>query len=88
MEDLVIEPEIDQEICSDSGAPDQVAIPDGELVEPDIVLGMDHSNSSNGAGQSISSLEIVQDTEHPSGRPKRKIVKHGRPLDNQFLYYE
>ena len=87
--DSIVEPEIDQEIDSvDVGRLDQLMAPDAELVEPDIGTGMDHCDSSYGASQSISSIENVHDSVHPSGRLKRKIIKQGRPLDNQFLYYD
>ena len=85
------EPEIDQELNNtiDSGVLNQIVVPDMVLVEPDFVA--DHSDSSRGASQMISPTEISQVTEdivHPSGRPKRKIVKNSRPLDDQFMYYD
>ena len=32
---------------------------------------------------------FFEDTNvHPSGRPKRTVTSRGRPLDNDFVYYE
>ena len=73
----------------DSGILDQIVVLDIDSVEPDFIV--DHSDSSRGASQMISPTEISQiaeDIVHPSGRPKCKIVKNSRPLDDQFLYYD
>ena len=80
-----IEPVIDQDLNNDAGMLDQIMVPD---VEPELIV--DHSDSSNGANQ-ISPIvisQVAEDTVHPSGRPKRRIVKNSRPLDEQFLYYD
>ena len=80
-----IEPVIEQDLNNDAGMLDQIMVPD---VEPECIV--DHSDSCNGANQ-ISPIvisQVAEDTVHPSGRPKRRIVKNSRPLDEQFLYYD
>ena len=76
IDDCILEPEM---------------VPDFESVEPAFDdLGVDLSDSHHEADQAGSPLINVEsvDAEHPSGRPKRQVVSRGRPLDQDFLYFD
>ena len=38
--------------------------------------------------ESIVNSFFDEPNTHPSGRPKRNVTFRGRPLDNDFIYYE
>ena len=85
-------PEFEQDSTNiDDCTLEQEMVPEFESAEPVFDdLGVDLNDSHHEADQAGSpsiNIESVDD-EHPSGRPKRQVVRRGRPLDQDFLYFD
>ena len=74
------EPSVDGEDLDDLGA-------SSHLVDDQVLDQVAHYAAHN---ESVTFEEVPEDRValHPSGRPKRAAKKKGRPMDQDYIFYE